>query len=386
MQNRIGHYLERSGVGTRPYQAYIPKPIPPDPPIVLEGILPLLDKANVALGRLDSVSTLLPDSQLFIYMYVRKEAVLSSQIEGTQSTLSDLLLHEDGQTPGVPVDDTVEVSCYVAAMEHGLERLKEMPLSLRLIREIHEKLMANARGGDKKPGEFRTSQNWIGGKWPQEARFVPPPPDKLMECLDPFEKFLHDDSVQLPILIKAALVHQQFETIHPFLDGNGRLGRLLITLLLCVEGVLGQPLLYLSLFLKDHREDYYYHLQNVRRTGDWESWLEFFLEGVIATSEQATSTAQRIADLFQKDRKRIEEAPSRGSSILQIYSILQRRPVASSQTISGLSNRSLPTVIRCLDRLEKMGIVRETTGNYRNRRFVYSEYIDLLNEGSEPPP
>ena len=385
MQNRIGHYLERSGVGTRPYQAYIPKPIPPDPPIVLEGILPLLDKANVALGRLDSVSTLLPDSQLFIYMYVRKEAVLSSQIEGTQSTLSDLLLHEDGQTPGVPVDDTIEVSCYVAAMEHGLERLKEMPLSLRLIREIHEKLMANARGGDKKPGEFRTSQNWIGGKWPQEARFVPPPPDKLMECLDPFEKFLHDDSVQLPILIKAALVHQQFETIHPFLDGNGRLGRLLITLLLCVEGVLGQPLLYLSLFLKDHREDYYYHLQNVRRTGDWESWLDFFLEGVIATSEQATSTAQRIADLFQKDRKRIEEAPSRGSSILQIYSILQRRPVASSQTISGLSNRSLPTVIRCLDRLEKMGIVRETTGNYRNRRFVYSEYIDLLNEGSEPP-
>ena len=384
MQERAGRYVERTVVEGGEYQAFIPAPLPPEPPVAMESLLSLLEKANLALGRLDSMSEFLPHADLFIYMYVRKEAVLSSQIEGTQSTLSDLLLHEDGQTPGVPVDDTVEVSCYVSAMAHGLERLAELPLSLRLIREMHKKLMTNARGGNKYPGEFRTSQNWIGGSGPQNARFVPPPPESLMDCLDPFEKFLHDDSVGLPVLVKAALIHHQFETIHPFLDGNGRLGRLLITFILCSEGILRQPLLYLSLYFKTHRDEYYHHLQNVRLTGDWEAWIRFFLEGVLETSEQATATARKIADLFQMDRRRIEEAPGYGSAILQIYSFLQKRPVTSSKAIVENCGYTLQTVVKNLATLESMGIVKETTGNYRNKRFVYSGYLDLLSEGTEP--
>ena len=253
-KSRIGQYVKSSVVGGESYRAYVPPPLPPDPPLKMDELYPLLDQANVALGRLDGMSMVLPDASLFLYMYVRKEAVLSSQIEGTQSSLSDLLLFENSEVPGVPVDDVTEVSCYVEAMNYGLERLKELPLSLRLLREIHARLMANARGGNRMLGEFRTSQNWIGGSRPGNAKFVPPPPERLMEVLGAFETFLHDDKFKLPALIKAALAHVQFETIHPFLDGNGRLGRLLITFILCLEGVLKQPMLYLSLYLKSNRQ------------------------------------------------------------------------------------------------------------------------------------
>lgn len=295
-RKRIGRYISATTVGET-YRAYIPSDLPPEPPLELESLYPLLDQANIALGRLDGMSTLLPDPSLFLYMYIRKEAVLSSQIEGTQSSLSDLLMFENVDAPGVPLDDVTEVSCYVSALNYGIERLKSFPLSLRLIREIHSKLMDNARGGHKQPGEFRTSQNWIGGSRPGNARFVPPSPELLMGCLDKFEKFLHDDKIKLPILIKAALAHVQFETIHPFLDGNGRLGRLLITFMLYIEGLLKEPLLYLSLYFKANREAYYDHLQSVRETGNWEVWIAFFLNGVIDTANQATDAAQRIIKL-----------------------------------------------------------------------------------------
>ena len=273
---RIGKHQEIKAGGESNY-AYIPAPLPPNPPLEMGELYPLLDKANAALGRLDGMSMVLPDHSLFLYMYIRKEAVLSSQIEGTQSSLSDLLLFENEDAPGAPINDVTEVSNYVSVMSYGLERIKELPISLRLIREIHERLMSRGRGSVKQPGEFRTSQNWIGGSRPGNAKFVPPPPDQLMDCLDPFEKFFHDEKIILPVLIKAALAHVQFETIHPFLDGNGRLGRLLITFMLCQDGLLKEPLLYLSLYFKTHRQAYYDHLQSVRETGDWESWIKFFL-------------------------------------------------------------------------------------------------------------
>jgi len=274
--DRVGHFVKSKAIGGEAYRAYIPRPLPPDPPLDLGPLYPLLDRASIALGRLDGISLLLPDPQLFIYMYVRKEAVLSSQIEGTQSSLSDLLLFENAQMPGVPMDDAREVSRYMAAMHHGIDRLATLPLSLRLLREMHAELMKDARGGKKEPGEFRRSQNWIGGTRPGNAHFVPPPADQLMECLGSFEHFIHDEAITLPVLVKAALLHHQFETIHPFLDGNGRLGRLLVTLFLYEEGVLREPLLYLSLYLKTHRARYYELLQSVRETGDWEEWIVFF--------------------------------------------------------------------------------------------------------------
>jgi Fic family protein len=310
--------------------------------------------------------------------------VLSSQIEGTQSTLSDLLLFESNEAPGVPMDDVTEVSCYVAAMNYGLKRLKEFPLSLRLLREIHAKLMSNARGGHKMPGEFRTSQNWLGGSRPGTARFVPPPPERLMETLDAFEKFLHDDKIKLPALIQAALAHVQFETIHPFLDGNGRLGRLLITFILCVKGVLKEPLLYLSLYLKTNRQAYYDHLQAVRETGDWESWIKFFLIGVAETATQATETAQAIISLFNKDRASIEKSGKSTATILTIHNYLQRHPIANTTKIKKACGVSLPTVLRALAALESIGIIREITGKERHKVFVYEDYLKILSQGTEP--
>lgn len=270
METRIGtHLLIRTPV--EPFRAYLPPSLPPTPPIQIAGILMLLDKANQAIGRLDGISHLLPNIPLFLYMYIRKEAVMSSQIEGTQSSLSDLLIYENEAAPGAPAyDDVEEVSSYVAAMDHGLARLQEgFPLSLRLIREMHGILLSKGRGMYQTPGEFRSSQNWIGGTRPGNAVYVPPPPDLLMGFLDQFEKFLHADGLELPILVKAAVAHLQFESIHPFLDGNGRLGRLLVTLMLCAGSVLTQPMLYLSLYLKRHRQRYYDLLQSVRLTGNW---------------------------------------------------------------------------------------------------------------------
>lgn len=384
LAKRIGKYKKGSAVGGETYEYYVPEPLPPNPPLDFESLYPLLDQANTALGRLDGVSQVLPDSALFIYMYVRKEAVLSSQIEGTQSSLSDLLLYETDEAPGVPLDDVTEVSCYVSALNYGLERLKSFPLSLRLIREIHAELMNNARGGHKQPGEFRTTQNWIGGSRPGNAKFVPPSPDELMQCLDNFEKFLHDEQSKLPVLIKAALAHVQFETIHPFLDGNGRLGRLLITFILCHDGILREPILYLSLFLKTNRGAYYNLLQSVRETGNWEEWVEFFLTGVIETANQATETAQAVIGLFKSDRFIITESGKSTAAVLDIHRHFQLHPIANTTQIKEACNVSLPTVLRAVDTLEHLGIIKEVTGKSRHKIFIYNKFLDILNRGTEP--
>lgn len=381
---RIGKQIKSSAVGGMHYTTYIPTSLPPNPALNMNELYPLLDKASTAIGRLDGMSMILPDTSLFLYMYVRKEAVLSSQIEGTKSSLSDLLLFESEEAPGVPIDDVSEVSCYVSAMNYGLERLKDFPLSLRLIREIHAKLMNNARGGNKQPGEFRTSQNWLGGTSPANAIFVPPAPEYLEQCLSDFEKFLHDEDVKLPALIKAALAHVQFETIHPFLDGNGRLGRLLITFILCIEEVLTEPLLYLSLYLKSNRQAYYDHLQSVRETGDWEAWIQFFLQGVIETSNQATETAKNILALFKKDGDMIEASSNSGASVIKVFQYLQQNPITNTTKIKEACDISLPTVLRSLTTLEKLDIVRELTGKERNKVYAYSAYLSILSAGTEP--
>ncbi len=381
---RIGQFQKCSAVGGEHYSAYVPQKLPPNPPLDIYELLPLLDKASTAIGRLDGMSMVLPDSSLFLYMYVRKEAVLSSQIEGIQSSLSDLLLFETQEAPGAPLDDVTEVSCYVSAMNYGLARLKEFPMSLRLIKEIHEKLMTNARGGNKQPGQFRTSQNWIGGSRPGNANFVPPPPELLMESLGDLENFLNDETIKLPVLIKAALAHVQFETIHPFLDGNGRLGRLLITFILCSEGVLKEPLLYLSLYLKANRQQYYDHLQLVRETGDWEAWIKFFLTGVIETANQAIETAQEIIKLFNNDRLIVEKSGKSTATILTLHSYLQRNPISNTTKMKKTCGLVLPSIIRALKALEALGIVKEITGKERHKIFVYSKYLEILNKGTEP--
>jgi Fic family protein len=322
---------------------------------------------------------------LFIYLYVRKEALLSSQIEGTQSSLSDLLLFESERVPGVPLDDVQEVSNYVAAINHGLKRLREgFPLSLRLINEIHKVLLAKGRGSSKQPGEFRKTQNWIGGTRPGTAVFVPPPPDKVMVCMSDLEKFLHGEPEPTPTLIKAALAHVQFETIHPFLDGNGRLGRLLMTLLLCAEKVLVEPVLYLSLYFKTNRERYYHLLQDVRLEGDWEAWVRFFLEGVRLVATQAVEAARKVIDLFESDRRRIESLGRSAGSAHRVFEHMRRNPFASATNVADSLSLSFPTASQALKNLEKLGIVAEVTGRERDRLFSYQKYIDLLSEGTEP--
>lgn len=364
----------------------MPAPLPPEPPLVLSpDIQELLEQANRALGRLDGVGALLPDTKLFLYSYIRKEALLSSQIEGTQSSFSDLLLYENKEAPGVPLDDVQEVSNYVAAVEHGLQRIRAgFPLSLRLLREVHAILLSEGRGSHQSPGEFRRSQNWIGGSRPGKARYVPPPPEMVMDCLGALEKFLHNDPSPTPTLIKAALTHVQFESIHPFLDGNGRVGRLLITLLLCAEGAMSEPLLYLSLYLKSHREAYYGLLQQIRETGDWEAWLRFFLQGIWETAEQGAAASRTILQLFREDRQRIEGLGRGASSALRVFSQLQATPLLSISRIAGSLELSTPTVVTAIKNLETLGITRELTGRKRDRLFVYGNYLDILNEGVEP--
>lgn len=343
-----------------------------------------LEPALIALGRLDSLSMLLPDTGLFLYAYVRKEAVLSSQIEGTQSSLSDLLLFELDEAPGVPLDDVVEVSNYVAALDHGLARLRGgFPLSNRLIREIHKILLSRGRGSEKDPGEFRQSQNWIGGSRLGDATFVPPPPQLVRECMGELERFLHAEDSPLPVLVRAGLAHVQFETIHPFLDGNGRVGRLLITFLLCHSGVLGEPLLYLSLYLKQNRETYYALLDSVRRDGDWEAWLVFFLEGVRQTAEGAAATARRLTALFAEDREEIVPRGRRAGSALRVHDALKARPLTSMQQTCRRTGLSFPAASSAMDLLVELGIARELTGKRRNRVFAYNRYLAILNEGTE---
>ena len=367
-------------------RAFIPTPLPPVPPLDLTGQRQKrIEAALLACGRLDGIAAMLPDPDLFLYTYVRREAVLSSQIEGTQSSLSDLLLFELEDVPGVPLDDVVEVSNYVAALEHGLTRLRGgFPLSNRLIREVHEKLLARGRGADKQPGEFRRSQNWIGGTRPGNALFVPPPPNLVEACMAQLEVFLHADDDGLPTLVRAALAHVQFETIHPFLDGNGRVGRLLIALILFESNVLRQPLLYLSLFFKQHREEYYRLLGLVRTSGDWESWLDFFLDGVAQTAGQAVETAHRLLALFRDDAARVQDLGRAAASALRVFDALRARPLSSIGTIVERTGAAYPTVARAVESLETLGIVREVTGRRRERVFGYTRYLDILNEGAEP--
>jgi Fic family protein len=381
-----GRYVTISTVGEKA-QAFVPAPLPPFPPIdwtpELRG---KFDQALLALGRLDSVSTLLPDTSLFLYMYVRKEAVLSSMIEGTQSSLSDLLLFELDQEPGVPLDDVREVSNYVAALDHGLRRLEEgLPLSLRLFREIHGVLLTKGRGSHQTPGEFPRSQNWIGGTRPGNAAFVPPPAEEVLECMSRLELFLHDQPEPTPALLKAALAHVQFETIHPFLDGNGRLGRLLITLLLCEQKVLREPMLYLSLYFKTHRPYYYELLNQVRLTGDWEVWLDFFAEAVIVTATQAVATAQQLLDLSKRDRDKISGLGRAAASTLQVHRALMEHPIATSGSLVARTGITPATVNKALGHLEQLGIVKELTAQKRNRLFSYEGYIEIMSRGTELP-
>lgn len=373
---------EITAVGGERVRAFVPAPLPPQPAIVFDGDLQRqLERATLALGRLDAVSALLPDRTLFLYSYVRKEAVLSSQIEGTQSSLSDLLLFELDEAPGVPLDDVTEVSNYVLALEHGLERLRGgFPLSSRLIREIHAALLSRGRGSGKQPGDFRTSQNWIGGTRPGNAAFVPPPHTAVPDAMSDLERFLHAEDDGLPLLARAGIAHLQFETIHPFLDGNGRVGRLLITLLLCTAGVLRDPVLYLSLFLKKHRQIYYDLLDRVRRDGDWETWLSFFMQGVHETATDAVMMANTLTQLFGADRSRIEGLGRRASSALRVHDALKARPISSLPAISRATSLSFPTAASAIELLASIGIVRELTGKRRNRLFVYDRYLSLLNE------
>ena len=384
-RDNTGTY-KTSTAGGEPVRAYIPSPLPPAPPLDLQGPRAvLLERATQALGQLEGAAALLPDKRLFLYAYVRREAVLSSQIEGTQSSLSDLLLYEIDQAPGVPLDDVAEVSNYIAALEHGLQRLRSgFPLCNRLLREMHALLMSGARGGDKDPGNFRRSQNWIGGTRPGNARFVPPPPGEVDSCMGALEGFLNE-SQNLPVLLKAALAHVQFETIHPFPDGNGRLGRLLITLIMQHGGLLTEPLLYLSLHLKKHRALYYELLDRVRSRGDWEAWLDFFLDGVHMTAKGGVETANNLAALFQKDRELVLGTGLAGrASLLAAFEALRERPILNLAELSKASSLSFPTASKAIEKLATLGIARELTGQRRNRLFAYSAYLHLLTP--EDPP
>jgi len=386
MQRGITGRHEITGVSGEQVRAFIPHPLPPNPPLNLSNARQrLLERATLALGRLDSITLLLPDPNLFLYAYVRREAVLSSQIEGTQSSLADLLLFELEEAPGVPFDDVVEVSNYVAALEYGMSRLREgFPLSNRLIREMHATLLARGRGSEKSPGEFRRTQNWIGGTRPGNAHFVPPPPSYVEGDMAALERFIHDEGMPYPALVKAALAHVQFETIHPFLDGNGRIGRLLIAFILHHGGALSKPLLYLSLYFKQHRAEYYRLLDLVRAEGDWEAWLDFFLEGVENTASNAVQTAQRLLALFREDADRVQSRGRAAASALRVFNALRERPLITLNEVHRRTGISFPTATKGMNALVELGIVRELTGQRRNRVFAYDRYLSILNEGIEP--
>jgi Fic family protein len=389
VSGRAGAF-RRTSAGGETYFVFHPRPLPPDPSLEIDvEMQTLLDASNQALGRLDGVTLLLPNPDQFLYSYVRKEAVLSSQIEGTQSSLSDLLLFEHDVAPGVPIEDARETLNYIRAMSHGLERMKEgFPLSLRLMKEIHALLLEGGRGGERSPGEFRRTQNWIGGTRPGNARFVPPPAHEVMPAMGALEKFLHDDPVRSPVLVKAALAHAQFETIHPFLDGNGRVGRLLVTLLLCAEEhrVLSRPLLYLSLYLKRNRDEYYTRLQRVRTDGEWEEWLTFFLEGVIDVARSATETTQRIVSLIGSDRTKVLTLGRAAGSASRLHDIALSDVVFTIPEAARRLELSGVSVGKAAGHLEDLGIVREVTGKTRNKIYVYSNYLEILQEGTEDEP
>ena len=376
---KTGRYVT---VSTRdePFKAFVPDALPPRPPIVMDSTLERLHgEAQLALGRLDGIVSLLPAPEQFLYAYVRKEAVASSQIEGTQSSLSDLLAYEITAAQGAPVEDVREVSDCVAAYEHADQRMTGgFPLSLRLICEAHKKLLARGRGKDQSPGQFRRSQNWIGGSRPGNARFVPPPADEVLNCMGALEKFLHDDPVKTPPLIKAALAHVQFETIHPFLDGNGRVGRLLIPLILRQECVLRYPLLHLSLFFKEHRARYYELLQEVRLKGHWESWLDFFFQGVRDIAERTASDIQEALAIFENDRTRIAQLGRSARSSLRIHEQMRLQPITSIAALAASTELTPTTIAASLAKLAKIGMVKEITGGKYGRLYAYDGYLKIL--------
>jgi Fic family protein len=379
-----GSYVTVTTAGAEPLRAFVPGQLPPalaSSPDLQRS----LDAALIALGRLDGIAAFLPDPDVFLYTYVRKEAVLSSQIEGTQSSLSDLLLSELDEAPGVPLDDVKEVSNYVAALDHGLSRMRRgFPISNRLLREMHAVLLRGGRGAAKQPGEFRRSQNWIGGGRPGSAVYVPPPADRVEGLMASLERFLHGEPRDVPPLLKAGLAHVQFESIHPFLDGNGRLGRLLIALVLVHEGVLREPLLYLSLHFKQHRKEYYARLTGVRERGEWSAWLEFFAAGVRIAAEGAVSTATRLSHLFARDLERVHAAGRVAGSAGRVLAAFRERPLWTIAKLKGATGLPVPTVTRAIAALQSMKILRETTGRSRGRVFSYDACLKVLSEGTEP--
>jgi len=375
--NRAGRYIRQ----TTGYSAFLPEPLPPHPPIQLEGdIQELLSKADRALGRLDGSIQTIPNPDLFVAMYVRKEAVLSSQIEGTQSSLQDVLAAEAKvMNPDAP-KDVDEVFNYIKALNYGLERLKNLPVSVRLFKEIHERLLLGTRGQHLTPGELRRSQNWIGpaGCTLSEASFVPPPPHEVQRLLGELELFLHNES-PLPLLIRIGLAHAQFETIHPFLDGNGRMGRLFITFLLCEKSILQKPVLYLSYYFKKHRNEYYKLLQEVRDQGKWEEWLGFFLKGVYQVSQEATETARRILELRENHREIITAKLGRiAGNGHRVLDNLFQHPIITVNNAKELTGTSYPAANALIKRLVDLNIITELTGYQRNRRYIYKEYLGLF--------
>lgn len=382
-----GQYVEVATAGER-FKAYVPTPLPPAPPIDWSPALRRrFDEALLALGRLDALTAHLPNASLLLYSFVRKEAVLSSQIEGTQSSLPDLLLYEIDEQPGVPVEDAHEVSRCVAALEHGLKKLRGgLPLCMRLLGEMHKVLLAHPGGRGKTPGEVRRSQVWIGGTRPGNAVFVPPPASELAACLAALERFLNDQPEPIPPLLKAALAHVQFETIHPFLDGNGRIGRLLIVLQLVADGVLREPMLYPSLFFKTHRALYYELLNEVRLRGDWERWLDFFAEGVQVSASQAVATANALLALVNADRDRIAGLGRAARSALAVHEALQRQPIATSAALVKATGLTAATVNKSLAHLERIRVVAELTSRQRGRVFSYRGYVKELAAELEPAP
>ena len=378
--SRSGKYIKQQ----TGYKAFIPEPLPPDPVVAVEKDMQnLLSKADMALARLDGLGYILPNENLFIAMYVKKEALISSQIEGTQASLEDLFQFESGVIPE-NTNDVEEVVNYVKALNYGIERLDSFPMSLRLIKEIHDLLMVGVRGGDKTPGEFRKSQNWIGphGATLKDATFIPPPPYEANTAMGDLELYMHN-SDDLPVLIRCALIHYQFETIHPFLDGNGRLGRLIITFFLYWQGVMGKPLLYLSYFFKKHRQEYYDRLNMVRDSGDFEQWITFFLKGVILTSESAVETAKAILELQSNHRSSLWQKKISSPYAVGVLEKLFFTPMVTVKDISSEFGISFQAASTLVAQFEKAGILKEITGLKRNKRYIYDDYLEILNEGAK---
>lgn len=382
--SRLGTYAPTVAAG-KAAQAFIPPALPPMPPLQLEPMLGLLEQAQVAVGKLEGLAQLLADVDRFIYAYVRKEALLSSQIEGTQSSLSDLLLHEIEAAPGVPAEDVEEVSNYVAAMRAGLARIRDgYPITLNLMRDLHRILLQGQRGRNKDPGELRRSQVWIQDGYGRVS-FVPPPADQVLPLIGDLEKYINEEKPSLPVLVRAALIHAQFETIHPFHDGNGRLGRLLITLFLCAAGIMREPILYLSLYFKINRNEYYRALQDIRQKGAWEQWIEFFLRGVAEVANEAATTALELTDLIKTDRDKIRARPGRSNAaVYKVYELIEKQIYATVPNVQKELKVSGPTARAALIELLDLGIAKEVTGQQRNRVYVYTRYLEILQRGAEP--